>query len=83
VRTIAWERRMRSEPAAAPETVVAEIGSGALVGFASGGRLRTPHPGFDAELHAIYLLSDVQGRGLGQAYPEVWYRWDDLRVLAA
>lgn len=132
-RTVAWERRMRSEPGAAPDTVVAEIGSGALVGFASGGRLRTPHPGFDAELHAIYLLRDAQGRGLGrrlttgwasravargfhaaiarvlvgnpacrfyerlgarpvkegtldlggQPYPEVWYGWDDLRVLAA
>ena len=132
-RTIAWERRMRSEPNAAPETVVAEIAPGAVVGFASGGRLRAPHPGFDAELHAIYLLSNAQRRGLGrqlttewarravargfhaaiarvlagnpawrfyerlgarrvkegtldlggQPYPEIWYGWDDLRVLAA
>ena len=132
-RTIAWQRRMRSQPDGAPETVVAEIASGAVVGFASGGRIRAPHPGFDAELHAIYLLSDAQRQGLGrrlatdwarravgrgfhaaiarvlagnpacrfyerlgarrvkegtldlggQPYAEVWYGWDDLRVLAA
>ena len=70
-RTEAWERRMRSG-ADAPETVVAETPTGALVGFASGGALRSPHPGFDAELYAIYLLREVQAQGLGRRLAQEW-----------
>jgi GNAT superfamily N-acetyltransferase len=131
-RTIAWERRIRGGAGAPPDILLAEVTSGALVGCASGGSLRAPCPGFDAELHAIYLLREAQGRGLGrrlvtewarravargfhaaiarvlaanpacrfyerlgahpvkegtlelggQPYPEVWYGWDDIRVIA-
>ena len=73
-RTIAWERRMRGEAGAVPETVLAETPAGAVVGFASGGHLRAPHPGFDAELHAIYLLREAQGQGLGRRLTSEWAR---------
>ena len=73
-RTIAWERRMRGAAGAVPETVLAETPAGAVVGFASGAHLRTPHPGFDAELHAIYLLREAQGQGLGRRLTSEWAR---------
>ena len=37
------------------------------MGFVSGGRIREPLQGYDAELFAIYLLDRAQGRGLGTA----------------
>jgi ribosomal protein S18 acetylase RimI-like enzyme len=73
-RTIAWERRMRGEAGVAPETVVAQTAAGAVVGFASGGPLRVPTPGFDAELYAIYLLREAQGEGLGRRLVAHWAR---------
>lgn len=39
--------------------------AGSLVGFAGGGALREPLPGFDAELFAIYLLASAQHQGTG------------------
>jgi GNAT superfamily N-acetyltransferase len=44
---------------------VAEI-EGKIVGFASGGPIREPLAAYDAELYAIYLLEEVQGRGIGK-----------------
>jgi GNAT superfamily N-acetyltransferase len=44
---------------------VAEI-EGKVVGFASGGPIREPLAAYDAELYAIYLLEEVQGRGIGK-----------------
>ena len=89
-RTIGWERRMRGEAGGAPETVLAET-AGAVVGFASGGSLRTPFPGFDAELYAIYLLREAQGAGLGRRLVTEWagravargFHAAIVRVLAA
>ncbi len=40
---------------------------GEIVGFASGGPIRDPIPGYDAELFAIYLLDRVQRQGIGSA----------------
>jgi L-amino acid N-acyltransferase YncA len=37
-----------------------------VFGFASGGKLRDPIEGYDAELYAIYLLQDKQRRGAGK-----------------
>jgi GNAT superfamily N-acetyltransferase len=37
-----------------------------LFGFVSGGALREPIEGFDAEVYAIYLLPSSQGRGTGK-----------------
>lgn len=45
---------------------VAENGA-CVVGFASGGMLRDAIPGYDAELYAIYLLREHQGRGAGRS----------------
>lgn len=40
---------------------------GEVVGFVSGGQIREPLQGCDAELFAIYLLDRAQGQGLGTA----------------
>ncbi|WP_433965569.1 N-acetyltransferase family protein [Tunturiibacter gelidiferens] len=40
---------------------------GEVVGFVSGGAVREPVERFDAELYAIYLLREFQGRGIGTA----------------
>ncbi|HUA99505.1 MAG TPA: GNAT family N-acetyltransferase [Terracidiphilus sp.] len=39
-------------------------------GFASGGPLRSPIPGYDGELYAIYLLRDSQRHGAGRRLVE-------------
>lgn len=36
--------------------------------FVCGGTLRDQIEGFDAELHAIYLLQEKQKRGMGKAF---------------
>ena len=132
-RADAWRRRLSDDSQAAMDIFVAELPDRGIVGFASGGRIRQPEPGFDAELYAIYLLADVQRAGVGRQlvrawagsaiehgfqsavvrvlaanpacgfyehlgarrikeaqlpigakeYPEVWYAWADLNVLAA
>jgi GNAT superfamily N-acetyltransferase len=48
------------------QVYVAEL-DGEVVGFVSGGQIREPLQGYDAELFAIYLLDRAQGRGLGTA----------------
>jgi GNAT superfamily N-acetyltransferase len=48
------------------QVYVAEL-NGEVVGFISGGQIREPLQGCDAELFAIYLLDQAQGRGLGTA----------------
>ncbi len=40
---------------------------GEVVGFVSGGAIREPVQSYDAELFAIYLLQQAQGRGIGTA----------------
>lgn len=46
--------------------LVAEAPSEGIVGFASSGPEREDGTGFDAELYAIYLLENYQGRGIGR-----------------
>jgi L-amino acid N-acyltransferase YncA len=48
------------------DVFVAEL-DGEVAGFISGGAIREPVEGFDAELYAIYLLRDAQRRGIGMA----------------
>lgn len=45
---------------------VAEINA-EIVGFAGGGAIREPLLDYDAELFAIYLLKEAQGKGTGTA----------------
>ena len=52
---------------------VAEDESG-VFGFISGGPIREPVDGYDAEMHTIYLLSDRQGNGTGRLLVEVLVR---------
>lgn len=51
---------------------LAQSPAGVVVGFISGGAIREPHPGFDAELHAIYLLLEAQGQGIGTRLVRAW-----------
>ena len=44
---------------------VSEV-EGRIVGFAGGGPIREPLATYDAELYTIYLLQEVQGRGIGK-----------------
>jgi GNAT superfamily N-acetyltransferase len=59
------ERWMELITAGAMQTFVAEDGKGVL-GFVSGGKPREPFDGYDAELFAIYLLRESQGKGVGR-----------------
>ena len=45
---------------------VAEL-DGKVIGFADGGATRDKNLPFDAELYAIYILKEHQGKGIGQA----------------
>ena len=50
---------------------VAEDENGKIVGFATGGKERTGKYDADGELYAIYLLQDVQGKGIGKKLTQV------------
>jgi GNAT superfamily N-acetyltransferase len=58
---------------------------GKIVGFAGGGPIREPLAAYDAELYAIYLLKEVQGRGIGKnllsAVAEALVRRDHTSML--
>jgi L-amino acid N-acyltransferase YncA len=71
--TTRWRQRL-SEPRILATAVVAENEEGAVVGFAAGGPIRQEPEDFDAELYAIYLVADVQGRGLGRQLLTEWAR---------
>ena len=45
---------------------VAEL-AGEVVGFAAGGTIREPKQPYDSELYTLYLLREVQARGIGKA----------------
>ncbi|HZD50343.1 MAG TPA: GNAT family N-acetyltransferase [Silvibacterium sp.] len=59
-----WQSWITSETSAM--FCVAEL-DGALCGFASGGPIRKPISFYDGELYAIYLLPEMQRRGIGRA----------------
>jgi len=47
---------------------------GQIVGFVAGGRLHEDVPGYTSILHAIYLLQNTQGQGLGRRLVEALVR---------
>lgn len=50
----------------ATQVALAAEANGRVVGFVNGGPPRD-HPRYDAELYALYLLREAQGRGVGAA----------------
>jgi len=65
VRTAMWQRALIELPAGRCCFVAIDI-DGHIVGFAAGGPQREPELPFSGELYAIYLLSEVQGEGIGR-----------------
>ena len=66
-RAAAWGRRLSADADMSPDVLVAVDADGDVVGFVSGGAIRDPIAGFNAELYAIYLLDSVQQKGVGTA----------------
>jgi len=62
-----WEARRRKNQAQPGNVTLAAEEDGAVVGFTIGGSNREPHPDFDKELYAVYVLRSHHGRGLGRA----------------
>ena len=56
--------RWREHLSTAEHILVAEL-NGEVVGFVSGGAIREPLEGYDAELHAIYLMVRAHRTGIG------------------
>jgi ribosomal protein S18 acetylase RimI-like enzyme len=71
-RAAVWRRRLANPQLSDPDVLVAVDAKHGIVGFISGGEIRDPVPGFDAELHAIYLLQSHQGIGLGRRLVREW-----------
>jgi len=72
-RSSRWRERLNS----AGQVLVAEQ-DGEIVGFVSGGPIREPLGGYDAELYAIYLLRHAQNKRIGTALlKELAKRLDD------
>ena len=71
-RASAWERRLSADASVRPDVFLAESPSLEARGFISGGAIREPEAGFDAELHAIYLLEAAQGKGIGRRLARAW-----------
>jgi GNAT superfamily N-acetyltransferase len=59
-----WERQLRATDGRF--TYVLQDENGKVVGFASGGPVRTDDPGYAGELYAIYVLDAHQGTGWGR-----------------
>ncbi len=81
-RTAVWQRRLANVTASRSEIFVADV-RGRVVGFVAGGPRQSPTNGYDAQLHAIYLRSEAQGRGAGRALARVWAAAAISRGLAA
>ena len=71
-RAIAWARRLSPGHESAPGIFVATTRDQKIIGFISGGVIREPILGFDAEIYAIYLLESVQRAGVGRRLMREW-----------
>jgi ribosomal protein S18 acetylase RimI-like enzyme len=62
-----WRSRLIGSTNPPPTVLVATDVSGDIIGFTSGGTTRENSLPFDAELYAIYVLQECQGRGIGRS----------------
>lgn len=60
-----WKRVIEESRTNAEEILFVALVSGKIVGFVSGGKNRGGETDYAAELKAIYLLQEHQGRGVG------------------
>lgn len=82
-RADAWTQYLSADVPNAPDILVALDADGRTVGFISGGLIREPVAGFDAELHAIYLLEPFQHAGVGRRLVREWATFTLARGLRA
>jgi ribosomal protein S18 acetylase RimI-like enzyme len=61
-----WEEWLSLSGERRPYVFVAESPGAGVIGFAAGGPTHEAIPQFDAELYAIYILPEAQGRGVGE-----------------
>jgi ribosomal protein S18 acetylase RimI-like enzyme len=61
-RTDGWQTIIAHQP----ESMWLALLDNRVVGFANGGRARTPNDECDAQLFAVYLLAEAQRQGIGQ-----------------
>jgi L-amino acid N-acyltransferase YncA len=64
-REAVWQRNI-SRPTNGSTVFVAEDATGSIVGFSAGGPSRSGNEKYLGELHAIYLLDECQGLGIGR-----------------
>jgi GNAT superfamily N-acetyltransferase len=60
-----WREHL-NDPANANFVYIAHRDDGQIVGFASGGPERENDAAYKGELHALYVLKEYQGRGIGR-----------------
>lgn len=71
-RTCGWTEVLKRNEQA---TFVAEFGDHGVVGFVNGGPERDGRTDFDAELYAVYIQPEWQGRGIGRELTMTFVRW--------
>lgn len=64
-RRLMWDSILTQLPAD-QTLIVAETEEQGIVGFLHYGSSREPEMGYDDEVYAVYILAEVQGRGLGR-----------------
>jgi GNAT superfamily N-acetyltransferase len=81
-RAATWERHLCNVTSARSDILVAEAG-GEIIGFVAGGPRRQPTSGYDAQLHALYMKSELHGHGTGRRLAQAWATVAIDRGLAA
>jgi ribosomal protein S18 acetylase RimI-like enzyme len=66
VLTARWHRQLVSGPDGDGVFVAVDGGSRGVVGFVTCGAQRSRLAGYEGEVYTLYLLDEVQGRGLGR-----------------
>lgn len=71
-RTLRWQRILSTDDS---KTFVLASDDGQVVGFASGGAVRTEDSPYTGELYSLYVLRRAQKSGMGRALVGRFARW--------